>query len=82
MFFLSIYMVVDRDQIMSFLFRLVPPAYADEARLLQVSVGKSFGGFLRGQGAMGGVYFLVAFATSADPRAAAGDPHVGRRPAS
>ena len=37
-FFLSIYMVVDRDQIMSFLFRLVPPAYADEARLLQTSV--------------------------------------------
>ena len=63
-FFLSIYMVIDRDQIMSFLFRLVPPAYADDARLLQVSVGKSFGGFLRGQGTMGGIYFLVAFVTS------------------
>ena len=33
-FFLSIYMVVDRDQIVAFLFRLVPPAYAEEARLL------------------------------------------------
>ena len=64
-FFLSVYMVIDRDLIMSFLFRLVPPAYADDARLLQVSVGKSFGGFLRGQGAMGGIYFLVALATSA-----------------
>jgi predicted PurR-regulated permease PerM len=63
-FFLSIYMVIDRDLIMSFLFRLVPPAYADDARLLQVSVGKSFGGFLRGQGAMGGIYFLVALVTS------------------
>jgi predicted PurR-regulated permease PerM len=63
-FFLSIYMVIDRDLIMSFLFRLVPPAYADDARLLQVSVGKSFGGFLRGQGAMGVIYFLVAFVTS------------------
>ena len=64
-FFLSIWMVIDRDQILSFLFRLVPPSHADDARLLQVSVGRSFGGFLRGQGAMGGLYFLVALATSA-----------------
>jgi len=63
-FFLSIYMVIDRDQIMSFLFRLVPPAYADDARLLQVSVGKSFGGFIRGQGTMGTIYFFVALVTS------------------
>lgn len=63
-FFLSIYMVVDRDQIVSFLFRVVPPAYADEAHLLQSSVSRSFGGFLRGQALMGVVYFLVALATS------------------
>jgi predicted PurR-regulated permease PerM len=63
-FFLSIYMVVDRDQIVSFLFRLVPPAYADEAHLLQTSVSRSFGGFLRGQALMGVVYFLVALATN------------------
>lgn len=63
-FFLSIYMVIDRDQIVSFLFRLVPPAYADDARLLQVSVSRSFGGFMRGQGTMGAVYFGVALATS------------------
>jgi Predicted permease len=63
-FLLSIYMVIDRDQIVSFLFRLVPPAYADDARLLQVSVSKSFGGFMRGQGAMGLIYFAVALATS------------------
>ena len=63
-FFLSIYMVIDRDQIGSFLLRLVPPAYADDARLLQVSVSRSFGGFIRGQGAMGAVYFAVALATS------------------
>jgi predicted PurR-regulated permease PerM len=62
-FFLSIYMVVDRDQIVSFLFRLVPPAYAEEALLLQTSVSRSFGGFLRGQALMGVVYFLVALAT-------------------
>jgi predicted PurR-regulated permease PerM len=59
-FFLSIYMVVDRDQIMAFLFRLVPPTYAEEARLLQSSVARSFGGFLRGQALMGIVYFGVA----------------------
>ncbi|MDO8485904.1 MAG: AI-2E family transporter [Candidatus Limnocylindrales bacterium] len=62
-FFLSIYMVVDRDQILSFLFRLVPPAYAEEALLLQTSVSRSFGGFLRGQALMGVVYFLIALAT-------------------
>jgi predicted PurR-regulated permease PerM len=63
-FFLSIYMVVDRDDIVSFLFRLVPPAYAEEALLLQTSVSRSFGGFLRGQALMGVVYFLIALATS------------------
>lgn len=63
-FFLSIYMVVDRDEIVSFLFRLVPPKYAEEALLLQTSVSKSFGGFLRGQALMGLVYFLIAVATN------------------
>ena len=63
-FFLSIYMVVDRDQIISFLFRLVPPAYAEEAALLQTSISRSFGGFLRGQALMGVVYFLIAMATN------------------
>jgi predicted PurR-regulated permease PerM len=63
-FFLSIYMVVDRDQIMAFLFRLVPPSFAEEARLLQSSVARSFGGFLRGQALMGIVYFVVALFAS------------------
>jgi predicted PurR-regulated permease PerM len=63
-FFLSIYMVIDRDPIMAFLFRLVPPSYAEEARLLQTSVSRSFGGFLRGQALMGTVYFLIALVTS------------------
>jgi predicted PurR-regulated permease PerM len=62
-FILSIYMVIDRDQIMAFLFRLVPPSYAEEARLLQTSVARSFGGFLRGQALMGIVYFAVALVT-------------------
>ena len=63
-FFLSIYMVIDRDQIMAFLFRVVPPTYAEEARLLQTSVARSFGGFLRGQALMGIVYFTIALLTS------------------
>jgi predicted PurR-regulated permease PerM len=61
---LSLYMVIDRDQILSFLFRLVPPAYKEEARLLETSVARSFGGFLRGQAILGVVYAAVAAVTS------------------
>ncbi len=50
---LSIYIAVDREAISAFLYRLVPPSFATEARLLQVSVSRSFGGFLRGQVVMG-----------------------------
>jgi predicted PurR-regulated permease PerM len=63
-FFLSIYMVVDRDAVLAFLFRIVPPSYSEEARLLETSVSRSFGGFLRGQALMGFIYFLVALGTS------------------
>ena len=62
---LSLYMVVDRDAILSFFFRIVPPAWKDEARLLETSVAKSFGGFLRGQAILGVVYAAVAAVTSA-----------------
>ena len=61
---LSLYMVADHDRILSFLFRLVPPAYAKEARLLESSIGSSFGGFLRGQAVMGIAYGLFAAAVS------------------
>ena len=61
-FFLSIYMVVDRDQIMAFLFRLVPPNWSEEAHLLQRATARSFGGFLRGQSLMAIVYFAIALA--------------------
>ncbi|MEO5885795.1 MAG: AI-2E family transporter [Candidatus Limnocylindrales bacterium] len=63
-FILSIYMVIDRDPIMAFLFRLVPPSYAEEARLLQTTVARSFGGFLRGQALLGLVYFAIALLTN------------------
>ncbi len=62
---LSLYMVIDHDAILSFLFRIVPPTYGDEARLLETSVARSFGGFLRGQAVMGVVYAVVAVITSA-----------------
>jgi predicted PurR-regulated permease PerM len=55
---LSIYIAVDRGEIVAFLYRLVPPAYVPQARMLQASVSRSFGGFLRGQVLMG-VLFAV-----------------------
>ena len=63
-FFLSLYMAVDRERIVRFLFRLVPPAYDDEAHLLEHSVSKSFGGFLRGQASLGVLYAIVSMAAS------------------
>ena len=61
---LSLYMVADKDHIMSFLFRVVPPSYAEEARLLETSVARSFGGFLRGQALLGLSYGVVAAVAS------------------
>ena len=61
---LSLYMVADRDRILSFLFRLVPPAYAEQATLLETSIAQSFGGFLRGQALVGLSYGLIAAVTS------------------
>jgi predicted PurR-regulated permease PerM len=63
-FFLSLYMAVDRDHIESFLLRLVPPNYTEEAQLLEKSVSRSFGGFLRGQALMGLIYGLISAAAS------------------
>ena len=63
-FFLSLYMAVARDRIVSFLFRLVPPAYTDEAKLLEHSVSRSFGGFLRGQALSGVIYGTISMAAS------------------
>jgi len=63
-FILSLYLVADADGIMAFLFRVVPPGYKAEATLLETSVSRSFGGFLRGQVLMGVAYGLFAAATS------------------
>jgi predicted PurR-regulated permease PerM len=62
---LSLYMVADRDRLLASGFRLVPPQYKEEARLLETSVARSFGGFLRGQAIMGVVYAAVALVASA-----------------
>jgi predicted PurR-regulated permease PerM len=58
-------MVVDRDAILSFFFRIVPPTMKEEARLLETSIARSFGGFLRGQAILGIVYAVVAAVASA-----------------
>ncbi len=63
-FFLSIYIAVDRDRITSFLYRLVPPRFSDEAHLFQTSVGKSFGGFIRSQVTQGVIFATLAAVTS------------------
>jgi predicted PurR-regulated permease PerM len=63
-FFISLYMAVDRDHVVRFLFRVVPPSWAGEAQLLEQSVSRSFGGFLRGQAILGLLYGMVAMATS------------------
>jgi predicted PurR-regulated permease PerM len=59
-FFLSIYMVVDRDAILAFLLRLAPPSRTAEVNVLRSAIARSFGGFLRGQSLMAFVYFLIA----------------------
>jgi predicted PurR-regulated permease PerM len=64
-FVLSLFMVVDRDRILSFFFRVVPPGFQSEARLLETSVARSFGGFLRAQAILGVVYAAVAVLASA-----------------
>ncbi len=63
-FFLSVFMVIDSEAILTFILRLVPPRYAAEARLLEGAIGRSFGGFLRGQAIIGFLYAVVAFVVS------------------
>ncbi len=55
---LSIYIALDREDILAFIYRLVPPSLVPQARVLQVSVSRSFGGFLRSQLVMGLVFGL------------------------
>jgi predicted PurR-regulated permease PerM len=61
--FLSLFIVIDKDRMVAFANRLVPPRYADEARLFETSVANSFGGFLRGQAVQGVIYAVFALVT-------------------
>ena len=62
---LSVYIVIDQERIQGFVNRMVPPGQRDDAHHLEASVSKSFGGFLRGQAAIGAAYAAIALATSA-----------------
>jgi predicted PurR-regulated permease PerM len=61
---LSLYIIIDAPNIRVFAYRLVPPQYHEEWGVFEGSVSRSFGGFLRGQVAMGLVYGLIAAGTS------------------
>ncbi len=63
-FILSVFIVIDSEAMLNFLLRLVPPRYAEEARLLERAIGRSFGGFLRGQAIIGFLYAVVALVVS------------------
>lgn len=59
---LSLYMVADSTGIMAKLYRVVPTRYRDEAEILDRSVGRAFGGFLRAQVILAGVQTLLTLA--------------------
>jgi predicted PurR-regulated permease PerM len=61
--FLSLFIVLDKDRIVAYVNRLVPPRYAEAARLFETSVSTSFGGFIRGQAIQGVIYAVVAVIT-------------------
>ena len=46
---LSLYMLVDSDRLLAKLNRVVPRQYSDELQILERSVARAFGGFLRAQ---------------------------------
>ena len=56
---LSIYIAVDREDAAAFVYRLVPPGQTHTARLVQSSVSRSFGGFLRTQLIMGAAFGVL-----------------------
>lgn len=64
MVFLSLFIVVDKENLLGFFNRITPPRYAPEVRLFQTSVASSFGGFMRGQAIQALVLGSVAAAGS------------------
>ena len=61
---LSLYMVADRERLVAFGFWLVPAAYRAEAEILEEAVGRSFGGFIRGQVVTGLVFGAICLVAS------------------
>lgn len=61
--FLSLFILLDKDGMSAFMNRVIPPRWADEARLFQTSVASSFGGFIRGQAIQGVIYAAFAVVT-------------------
>lgn len=64
MVFLSLFIVIDKENLLGFVNRVTPPQYATEVRLFQTSVASSFGGFMRGQAIQALVLGSVAAAGS------------------
>ncbi len=58
--FLSLFILLDKDRILAYLNRLIPPRYSEQATLFEESVSASFGGFIRGQFIQGLIYAGVA----------------------
>lgn len=59
---LSLYMLADSAGIMAKLNRVVPSRYADEVEILERSVSKAFGGFLRAQVLLAAIQTLLTVA--------------------
>ena len=60
----SLYMVADRERLIAFGFWLVPSGYKAEAQVLEEAVGRSFGGFIRGQVITGLVFGAICLVAS------------------
>ena len=56
---LSFYFMKDGDRVFGGMLNLLPPRWQDEARLLAMSVEKSFGAFVRGQVLGAAIYALL-----------------------
>ncbi|HEX2141226.1 MAG TPA: AI-2E family transporter [Candidatus Limnocylindria bacterium] len=56
---LSLYMVLDRDRIVAKINRAVPRRYSDEMQILERSVARAFGGFLRAQVILAAIQALL-----------------------
>lgn len=61
---LSVFISIDSDKIVRFVYRIVPPAYAEDTRIFQAAVARSFAGFLRGQLILGLTFGIIAAGTS------------------